>query len=91
MSDSRPRIFRVKYRSALVRRVATKYVKVPIYPVTEGLHALTDQLASKVLDGELLWFRIDLAKPAEIAAHREELSRWHSAMTETSATTKVSW
>lgn len=85
--DAPPRIFRVTYRSAVNGRVARAYVKVPY----SGLYGLTETLARQVMTRQVLWFRIDVAKPAEIAEHRSTLSRWLDALRATTGRTRVDW
>jgi hypothetical protein len=82
-----PNIFRVRYRSAINGRVATAFVKVPY----GTLFTLTEALTRQASQGNLLWFRVDVAKPADIALHRSELARAHDALVATSRVTRVDW
>ena len=85
--DAPPRIFKVTYRSAVNGRVARVYVKVPY----GGLFDLNDKMARMLSERQILWFRVDVAKSAEIAEHRSTLSRWLGALTGTSHITRVDW
>jgi hypothetical protein len=81
-----PRIFKVSYRGP--RRVATAYVKVPY----SGLYGLTETLTRAMTTGQVLWFRIDVAKKGEITPDvRANLVRWMEGLMSTSETTTVEW
>lgn len=84
-----PRIFVVRYRSALGRqRVAKTYVKVPY----GGLYGMTETMVRAMTTGQVLWFRIDVARPGEITPEvRGALARWPEALTHTSDITAVEW
>jgi hypothetical protein len=85
--DAPPRIFKITYRSAINGRVVRVFAKVPY----GGLFDLTDKLSRMVTERQILWFRLDVAKPKEIAEHRSTLGRWLGALAESSAVTKVDW
>jgi hypothetical protein len=82
-----PNIFKVSYRSAINGRVARIWVKVPY----GGLFALNETLARQLASGNLLWFRVDIAKPDQIAEHRSELARFMGALMKTTRITAVDW
>ena len=83
-----PRIFRVTYRSAVKRRVISTWVKVPY----GGLFGMTEALTRAMATGQVLWFRIDVARPGEITNEvRGSLQRWPTALEETSTSTSVEW
>lgn len=82
-----PNIFKVSYRSAVNGRVARAYVKVPY----SGLYGLTETLTRQQAAGQILWFRVAIARPHEIAEHRSELARWLDALRATTRITKVDW
>lgn len=86
-SDAPPRIFKVTYRSAVNGRVARVFTKVPY----GGLFDLNEKLARMLAKGQIIWFRVDIAKSTEIAENRNRLSRWLGALAESSAVTKVDW
>ena len=56
-----------------------------------GLFDLNDKMARMLSERQILWFRVDVAKSAEIAEHRSTLSRWLDALTGTSHITRVDW
>ena len=85
--DAPPRIFKVTYRSGVNGRVARVYVKVPY----GGLFDLNEKLARMLSERQIQWFRVDVAKSAEIAVHRSELARWLEALTSSSRITRVDW
>jgi hypothetical protein len=82
-----PNIFKVTYRSAVNGRVARVWVKVPY----GGLFDLNEKLARMLAAGQLLWFRVDVAKPKEIEENRSSLQRWLAALTGTTPVTAVDW
>jgi len=82
-----PNILRVEYRSALNGRKARVFVKVPY----GGLFTLNEMLARQLATGQLLWFRVGVATPAEIGVHRSELARAVEALTGTTRITRVDW
>lgn len=82
-----PNIFKVAYRSAINGRVARVFVKVPY----GGLFALNEVMARQLAAGNLLWFRIDVAKTTEIAEHRSGLARFMGALMDTTKVTQVDW
>ena len=82
-----PNIFKVSYRSAINGRVARVFVKVPY----GGLFSLNEVMARQLAAGNLLWFRVDVAKTKEIAEHRSELARFMGALMETTKVTRVDW
>lgn len=87
----RPRrvtVWRVIYRSAYNFRLVRVFTKVPY----GGVFALTEQLTRAVTTGEILWFRIDPAKSAELTPGvRERLQRWPEALRESSRKSAVTW
>ena len=85
--DAPPRIFKVTYRSAVNGRVARAYVKVPY----SGLFDLNDKMARMMAARQIQWFRVDVAKSAEIAEHRFELARFTDALRATTPITRVDW
>ena len=87
MTTDIPRIFKVQYRSGVNGRVAVAYVKVPY----GGLFGLTEMLTRQITQRQIVWFRVNVAKPADIALHRSELARWFDALTATSSLTRVDW
>lgn len=83
-----PRIFRVTYRSAVKRRVVSTWVKVPY----GGLFGMTEALTRAMSTGQIVWFRVDVARPGEITSDvRASLQRWPTALEETSTSTSVEW
>ena len=82
-----PNIFKVTYRSAVNGRVARVFVKVPY----GGLFMLNEMLARQMATGQILWHRVDVAKPVEIGEHRSELQRPIPALLGTTPLTKVAW
>ena len=83
-----PRIFKVTYRSGLRYRNAETYMKVPY----GGLFGMSEVLSRMLTTGQILWFRIDVAKPGEITPDiRAGLERWMPALTHTSHVTGVDW
>jgi hypothetical protein len=87
MSDAPPRILKITYRSGVNGRVARAYAKVPY----SGILDLNEKLARMMAKRQIVWFRVDVAKSAEIAEHRSQLARWTDALTLTSPTTRVDW
>ena len=85
--EAPPRIFKIEYRSAINGRKAKVFAKIPY----SGLFDLSSKLARMVSERQILWFRVDVAKSAEIAEHRGELARWPDALTPTSSVTRVDW
>lgn len=80
-----PRIVKITYRSGVNGRVAVAYAKVPY----SGLFDLTEKLTRMVSKREIRWFRIDEAKPAEIAVARASLVRWPEALRRTVGLTRI--
>jgi len=85
--DTPPRIFKITYRSGVNGRVARVFAKIPY----GGQFDLAEKLARMQSKGQIIWYRVDVAKPAEIAENRSRLSRWLGALAESSAVTKVDW
>lgn len=85
--DAPPRIFKITYRSGVNGRVARVFAKIPY----SGIYDLNEKLARMVSQRQIIWFRVDVAKPVEIAEHRSTLSRWLGALMESSVVTKVDW
>ena len=87
-TDIPPRIFRVRYRSAIRRRVADFFVKVPI----GGYHGMLDALGRAQLTHQVIWFRVDVALPGQITPEvRSDLKRWTEAIDYTTDITEVDW
>jgi|WetSurMetagenome_2_1015567.scaffolds.fasta_scaffold03898_20 hypothetical protein len=84
-AEAPPRIFRIRYRSAVTGKVAQAYAKIPY----GGLFALTDFLDRMVATRQVRWFRIDVASGAEIAEHRLALARWPQALALTYDRTRI--
>ena len=85
-TTSRPRIFRVRYRSALGRRrIADGFVKVPY----ASMFALVDTLTRAVETNQVLWFRVDVATAQQIARVRDQLVRWTEFLSTTTQITEV--
>ena len=83
-----PRIFRVRYRSAIKRRVADFYVKCPI----GGYHGMLDTLGRAQLTHQIIWFRVDVPGPGAITPEiRSGLKRWTDAVNYTTDITEVDW
>lgn len=82
-----PRIFKITYRSGVNGRVTRVFAKVPY----GGLFDLNEKLARMMAKGQIVWFRVDVAKPVEIAEHRSTLGRWLGALAESSSVTLVDW
>jgi len=74
--DPQPRILRIRVRLATKRRVIDRYVKIPYGSVYE----MNVQLGHLMMNGRILWFRVDRATGQQIAAHRNELVRWEEAL-----------
>lgn len=83
--DPRPRIFRVRYRSRNVRRVADAIVKVPY----SGMFGLVETLARAIETDQVMWFRVDRATKEEIARSRDQMVRWNQFLDNTASTMKV--
>ena len=84
---ARPRIYKITYRSGVNGRVARVFTKIEY----GGQFNLVEKLARMQSQGQIVWFRIDIAKPVEIDEHRSRLSRWLGALAESSAVTRVDW
>jgi hypothetical protein len=83
-----PRILKVTYRSGVKRRTVTFYTKVPY----GGMYELTEKLTRMLSTGQILWFRIGAARPAEITPEiRASLERWLPAIHHTTSITGVDW
>lgn len=80
-----PRIYKVSYRGS--RRVAQTLVKVQY----GGMFGMTELLTRMLATGQILWFRVSVAKSSEIAEHRAGLERWLPALENTSSITGVDW
>jgi hypothetical protein len=86
--DSRhpaPRIVKIRYRSGVNGRVAVTFAKIPY----SGLFDLNEKLARLFSQGQIKWYRIDPASAAEIAEHRDTLTRWYEALSGTTGTTRI--
>ena len=87
MSEAPPRILRVSYRSALKRRVATFYCKVPR---GGAMYELNEALTRLLVTRQALWVRVDIPGPGEITPEiRGGLERWLPAMQTTTSITGV--
>ena len=82
-----PRIYKITYRSGVNGRVARVFAKIPY----GGQFDLAEKLARMQSTGQIVWYRVDIAKPVEIAENRSTLSRWLGALAESSAITRVDW
>lgn len=79
-------VFRVEYGSAINRRVARFYVKVPYGAAYE----LAEVLMRAYVTGQIRWFRIVDIMPGELSvSDRSALLRWPEALRASSLTTKV--
>ena len=78
-------IVKITYRSGVNGKVAVAYAKIPY----GGMVDLADRMARLLAVKQVRWFRIDAAKPDEIAKVRSQLTRWSSALTLTCARTKI--
>ena len=87
MSSPPSRIVKVTYRSGVNGRVAVCFAKVPY----SGTYAMTETLTRALTKNEVLWFRVEPAKPAEIETVRPSLKRWPEALRDTSERSKVTW
>jgi hypothetical protein len=58
-----PRILKVEYRSAIVRRVGTFYCKVPR---GGAMYELTETLVRLVQTGQAIWYKVTVPGPGEI-------------------------
>lgn len=85
MADYPPRIIRIRYRSAVNGRVAVAYAKVPY----SGLFDLGAKMARLMHTRQVKWFRIDEARPDEIARERATLVRWPEALSATVSKTRI--
>jgi hypothetical protein len=82
-----PRIYKVTVRSA-IGKLAHVFTKVPY----GGVYMLAEQLARALTTGEILWFRLEPAKPREITKHvRATLMRWPEALRSMSERTGITW
>ena len=82
-----PRILRVSYRSAVVRRVGTFYCKVPR---GGAMYELNEAMTRLIVTGQAKWYRVDVPGPGEITPEiRANLERWLPAMQHTTAITEV--
>lgn len=83
-----PRILKVTYRSAIKRRVATFYCKVPR---GGSMYELNDAMTRLIVTGQARWFRVDVPQAGEITPEiRSQLERWLPAMQHTTSITEVS-
>lgn len=80
-------IYRLSYRSGINGRVATMWVKAPY----GTMFATTDLLSRQLSQAAILWYRLAVATPKEIAIHRPELARALDALHASSVVTKVEW
>lgn len=86
--DARWRIYRVMYRSAKNNKLVRVITKIQY----SGLYPLVETLARALAVGDILWFRIDPAKPSEITPNvRANLQRWPEALRSTTERTDVTW
>jgi len=87
LTDYPPRILKITYRSGVNGRVARVFAKVEY----SGALDLNEKLGRMMAKRQIIWFRVDVAKAAEIAIHRSELARWRSALANSSPITRVDW
>lgn len=80
-------IYRLSYRSGVNGRVAVMWVKAPY----GTMFAVTDLLSRQLSQAVILWYRLAVATPKEIALHRPELQRAMDALRASSTVTKVEW
>ena len=78
-------IVKITYRSGVNGRVAVAFAKIPY----GGMIDLADRMARLLAIKQVRWFRIDAAKPADIAANRQTLTRWPDALAATTARTHI--
>ena len=78
-------IVKITYRSNVNGRVAVAYAKIPY----GGMVELSDKLARLLAVKQVRWYRVDAAKPADIALNRHSLVRWPEALAHTVARTHV--
>jgi len=78
-------IVKITYRSGVNGRVAVAFAKIPY----GGMVDLADRMARLLAVKQVRWFRIDAAKPADIAANRQTLTRWPDALAQTTSRTRV--
>ena len=82
-----PRILKATYRSAIKRRVATFYCKVPR---GGAMYELNEALTRLVVTGQAIWFRVDVPGKGEITPEiRASLERWLPAIQHTTSLTEV--
>jgi hypothetical protein len=79
-------MLKVRYRSAANGRVATLYIKVPN---GGGSYEMSDAFTRLLAKNEVLWFRVEQAKAAEIAANRSRFSRWLEALRASTSLTEI--
>lgn len=80
-----PRIVKVTYRSAVNGRVAVAFAKVPY----GQLFDLNEKLTRLLSQRQVRWFRVEEAKPEEIADVRATLVRWPEALASTTKRTRI--
>jgi hypothetical protein len=80
-----PRIVKITYRSGINGKCAVAYAKVPY----GGLFDLNEKLSRLFSKRQVRWFRVDEAKPEEIARVRDSLVRWPEALAATASRTKI--
>ena len=87
MSVNPPRILKVTYRSAIKRRKATFYCKVPR---GAAMYEMNEALTRLMVTNQALWYRVDRPGPGEITPEiRASLERWLPAMQHTTSITEV--
>jgi hypothetical protein len=80
-------IFRLDYRSGVNGRLARAWIKAPY----STMYVLTELLTRQLTHAVILWYRLRVATPKEIAEHRTELARPMDALRASSDVTKVDW
>lgn len=79
-------VFKVEYKSAINRRVARIFVKVP-YGAAYGL---METITRAYLKGDVVWFKVSDFGDGELTPDiRESLLRWPQALAASTAKTKV--
>lgn len=90
-----PRIFKVAFGVPTRRnkgRFTTSTVSVFIKVPYGALMMTTEMLTRAMTTGQIVWFRIDVAKPSEITKDvREHLTRWTDVLARTTEITAVDW
>lgn len=81
-ADSPPRIYRLTVCRVRVqgkpttKLIRSYWIKVPY----ASLFGMVDTLARAMTLREVRWFKLEVARPEQIAEHRDELMRWDEAL-----------